>query len=177
MSARRRSWASRPVAVTLALGMLLAGCGQRPLPPEPSGGLGLPSGEPSPLATLVASGVPEPSSTPLGSGSPAPAASPGEAAFELNLMAIPRDTIAMQLHLDTDPPSMSQTLRTFCSQAGPPCTPLASPYWSRATGLTPTTVLVYRIERVSTDKQVHVLSQGRVQLGAGLLRSYTYDGG
>jgi hypothetical protein len=177
MNARRRSWASRPVAViTLALGLLLAGCGQRPIPPEPSGG-GLQSGEPSPLATLVASGIPEPSSSPLESGSPAPAASPGEAAFELSLMAIPRDTIAMQLHLDTDPPSMSQTVRIFCGQAGPPCAPLASPFWSRATGLTPTTVLVYRFERVTTDKQVHVLSQGRVQLGAGLLRSYTYDGG
>lgn len=176
MNARRRSWAARPVAVTLALGMLLAGCGQRPIPPEPSG-VGLQSGAPSPLATLVASGVPEPSASPLATGSPAPSASPGEAAFELTLVATPRDTVAMQLHLDTDPPSMSPTLRTFCSQAGPPCTPLASPFWSRATGLTPTTVLVYRFERVTTDKQVHVLSQGRVQLGAGLLRNYTYDGG
>ena len=177
MSARRRSRTSRPAAITLALGMLLASCGQRPIPPEPSGGLGLPSGEPSPVATPVASGIPEPSSSPLESGSPAPAASPGEAAFELTLVVTPRDTIAMQLHLDTDPPSMSHTLRTFCSQAGPLCTPLASPFWSRATGLTPTTVLVYRFERVTTDKQVHVLSQGRVQLGAGLLRSYSYDGG
>jgi hypothetical protein len=174
MSPRRRSRTWRAAAVILALGMLLASCGQRPIPPEPSG-VGPQSDGPS-LATSAPSGLPEPSVSPLQSGSPAPAASPGEAAFELTLTAIPRDTIAMQLHLDTDPPSMSQTLRTFCGQAGPPCTPLTSPFWSRATGLAPTTVLVYRFERVTTDKQVHVLSQGRVQLGAGLLRSYTYDG-
>ncbi len=83
----------------------------------------------------------------------------------------------MQLYLDTDPPSMGQTLRTFCGQAGPPCAPLTSPFWSRATGLIPTTVLVYRFERVTTDDQVHVLSKGKVQLGDGLVRSYTYDGG
>ncbi len=167
-----------PGAVTVVLGLFLAACGQTQSPtlPEPSGAAQQTNG-PSVAATFATSGLPEPSFSPLQSGSPAPSASPGEAGFELILVATPRDTVAMQLHLDTDPPSMSQTLRTFCRQAGPPCTPLTSPFWSRATGLTPTTVLVYRFERVTTDDQVHVLSKGKVQLGDGLVRSYTYGGG
>ena len=76
--------------------------------------------------------------------------------------------------MQTDPASLGQDLITLCGPYEQPCVPSRSPFMASTVGFAPSTVVVYRIERVSTDNQVHVLAQGRVTVGSGFVLDYTY---
>lgn len=162
------TWAS------LAL-LALAGCGQgQPTLPSAQTGRPIATTSPSAIATPSPTLVASPTEIATQSASARPSLQPGVATFRLWLVGTPRDTAGFQLYLDTDPPSMGQTRVAFCGEFAQPCQPSKSPFVSRTVGFSPTTVLVYRFERVSSDNVVHVLAQGRAKLGAGLVREYRY---
>jgi hypothetical protein len=127
------------------MALVLAGCSSPPVPP-PSAQL------PSPGPSQSRSATTSPSPTPGGAGS---------LTFRLILTATDRiSTEGFDLYLDTDPPSLGQTVFVLCRGqgelgAGDPqlCGPSNS-YERKFAGFSPDTVLVYRFACTCSTKAI-----------------------
>ncbi len=83
------------------------------------------------------------------------------ARFTLVLTATSAETRAFAVYLEASPATSTQTLFALCGEAsGPPCDLAHSPFTLNFSSFAVGTALLFRIERLTTDGTVEVLSQG-----------------